>query len=54
MCLSLSNVLILAKKAHPDKLQPYAHFTFGLHCLSKLLFTVIQNKKVTVKTDVNQ
>ena len=41
----LEYCLNLAKSADPDEMLPYATFHLGLHCLSKYLFTSIQNVK---------
>ena len=38
--LFLKIVFILAK---PDEIPPYVAFNLGLHCLSKYLFTGMQN-----------
>ena len=43
--LSLEAVLILANSADPDKMQHYAAFHLGLHCLSKYLFRGFQHTK---------
>ena len=44
--MSLKIVFILTNSADPDELLPYVSFHLGdLHCLSKYLFTGIQNKK---------
>ena len=43
--LSLKIVLILANSADSDELLPYAPFHLDLHCLTKYLFTSIQNEK---------
>ena len=37
-------VFILANSADPDKMPHYVAFYLGLHCLSKYLFTDIQNE----------
>ena len=42
---SLKIVLVLAKSADPDEMQPYAAFHLGLHCLPKYLFRGFQNTK---------
>ena len=43
--MSLKIVLIFANRADPDETRPCMAFHLGLHCLSKYLFTGIQNEK---------
>ena len=43
--LSLKIVFILANKADLDEMPPYVAFHLSLHCLSKYLFTGIENGK---------
>ena len=40
-------VFIIANRADPDEMPPYAAFHLGLHYLPKYLFTVIQNEKAS-------
>ena len=45
-CISVhEDWFISANSADPDEMPPYAAFHLGLHCLSKYLFTGIQNEK---------
>ena len=37
--MSLKIVFILANRADPDEMLPYAAFHLGLHCLPQYLFT---------------
>ena len=43
--LSLEIVISSAKSADPDEMPHYSGYHLGLHCLSKNLFTSIQNEK---------
>ena len=42
--LPLKIVFIIAYSADPDEMLSYAALDLGLHCLSKYLFTGIQNE----------
>ena len=36
---------VLVNRADPDEIPPYAAFHLGLRCLTKYLFTCVQNEK---------